>query len=106
MCKPVVCARCPMSPRMLDRVVPDDEFVAMLSAANVFRTTVNTLGPVAGLNVDNYVRARLYWNPKVPELPTGHEALANEILVVLGDSRLSSPQILELEREYFPRRRV
>ena len=88
---------------MLDLVVPDDEFVAMVASANQFRTEVGKLG-FSGSNIDSYVRARLYWNPKIPELPAGHEALANEIYALLDDSRLSAPQQVQLEGEYFPHR--
>ena len=88
---------------MLDAVVGDDEFVGMVSAANRLRDEVGAIG-VGGSDIDHYVRARLYWNPKLPALAEGHEALANEIVVVLGDSRLSSAQMAELERAYFPPR--
>ena len=92
---------------MLDRdVVADDEFAEMVSAASGFRTTVNELGVVHSVGVDDYVRARLYWRA-IPNLHTaGHEALANEIVQMLSNARLSSPQMMELEREYFPRRRT
>jgi hypothetical protein len=76
----------------------------MVAAANGFRTEVRNLG-LRGSNIDTYVRARLYWIPKIPELPAGHAALANEIHVLLGDSRLSASQQAQLEREYFPPRR-
>lgn len=75
----------------------------MVSAANRLRTEVGAIG-VGGLNIDDFVRARLYWNPKIPKLPAGQEALANEIVGILGDARLSAPQKAELEREYFPPR--
>jgi hypothetical protein len=89
--------------RMLDVVVPDDEFVAMVSRANGFRTEVASLG-FSGSEIDARVRAQLYWNPKIPELTPGHEALANEIHALLNDSRLSAPQAAQLEHEYFPPR--
>ena len=82
-------------------MIPDDEFVAMVARANQFRTEVGNLGFT---EIDNNVRARLYWNPKIPELSAGHEALANEILALLADSRLSALQAADLEREYFPPR--
>jgi hypothetical protein len=84
-------------------VVQDDEFVAMVERANGFRTEVASLGFV-GSEIDANVRARLYWNPKVPQLGAGHEALANQIHALLNDSRLSAPQAAQLEREYFPPR--
>jgi hypothetical protein len=88
---------------MLDVVVPDDEFVAMVSRANGFRTEVAGLG-FSGSDIDAHVRARLYWNPKIPQLTSGQEALANEIHALLNDSRLSAPQAAQLEHEYFPPR--
>lgn len=88
---------------MLATVVPDDEFVAMVAVANRFRAEVKDLG-MASFDVDSNVRARLYWNPKVPVLAVGHEALANQIHALLNDSRLSAPQAAQLEREYFPPR--
>lgn len=75
----------------------------MVSRANGFRTEVASLG-FGGSEIDANVRARLYWNPKVPELTPGHEALANEIHALLNDSRLSAPQAAQLENEYFPPR--
>jgi hypothetical protein len=85
-------------------VVPDDEFVAMVVRANCLRAEVGNLG-FKGFDIDSNVRARLFWNPKIPEIPAGHEALANEIHALLGDSRLSAPQAAQLEREYFPLRK-
>ena len=88
---------------MLAVMVSDDEFVAMVEAANCFRTEVGNLG-FSGWSIDTNVRARLYWNPRVPELSAGHEALANEIHALLHNSRLSASQTAQLEREYFPLR--
>jgi hypothetical protein len=88
---------------MLAFMVSDDEFVAMVAAANHFRTEVGDLG-MSGSDIDANVRARLYWNPKVPELPAGREALANEIHALLDNSRLSASQAAQLEREFFPPR--
>jgi hypothetical protein len=84
-------------------VVPDDEFVAMVADANRLRTAVRELG-MSGSDIDSHVRARLYWNPKVPDVPVGKEGLADEIHALLDDSRLSAPQAADLEREYFPPR--
>jgi hypothetical protein len=84
-------------------VVPDDEFAAMIAAANRFRTEVGELG-MSGSDIDANVRARLYWNPKVPHVPAGQEGLADEIHALLGNSRLSAQQAADLEREYFPPR--
>jgi hypothetical protein len=84
-------------------VVPDDEFVAMIDAANRFRTEVGELG-MSGYDIDSNVRARLYWNPKVPDVPVGKERLADEIHALLDNSRLSAAQAAQLEREYFPPR--
>jgi hypothetical protein len=83
-------------------LAPDDEFVAMIARANRFRAEVRELWN--GFVVDSNVRARLYWNPKIPELPAGQESLADEIYALLGDSRLSAQQASQLEREYFPPR--
>ncbi len=85
----------------LDPVVPDDEFVAMIAAANRLRTEVGELG-MSGSDIDSNVRARLYWNPKVPDVPVGKEGLADEIYALLDNSRLSAQQAADLEREYFP----
>ena len=76
----------------------------MVAAANCFRTEVERLG-MSGLDITDNVRARLYWNPKIPELPAGHEALANEIHALLDNAKLSASQAAQLEREYFPLRR-
>ena len=75
----------------------------MIAAANRFRTEVGELG-MSGSDIDSNVRARLYWNPKVPDVPAGQEALADEIHELLGNSRLSAQQAAQLEREYFPPR--
>jgi hypothetical protein len=89
---------------MLGLVVPDDEFVAMVERANGFRTEVADLG-FSGSEIDANVRARLYWNPKIPHLAASQEALANEIHALLDNSRLSASQAAQLEHEYFPKRR-
>lgn len=75
----------------------------MVDRANGLRTEVAKLG-FRGSEVDANVKARLYWNPKVPTPAVGHEALANEIHTLLNDPRLSAPQAAQLEREYFPLR--
>ncbi len=75
----------------------------MVADANRFRTEVGKLG-MAGTDIDSNVRARLYWNPKVQDLPVGQGALADEIHALLDDSRLSAAQAAQLEREYFPPR--
>ena len=85
-------------------MVPDDEFVGMVARANRFRTDVQDLGMI-GYDVNANVRARLYWNPTIPELSPAHQELADEILALLHNNRLSAPQTAQLEREYFPIRR-
>jgi len=85
-------------------VIPDDEFVAMVADANRFRGEVIELG-MSGSLIDSNVRARLYWNPKIPAVPAGQERLADEIHALLDNSRLSAAQAAQLEREYFPVRR-
>ena len=89
--------------RMLGLVVPDEEFVAMVARANGFRAEVASLG-YRRHEVDSNVRARLYWNPKIPKLMVGEQELANEIHALLGNARLSASQAAQLEREYFPPR--
>jgi hypothetical protein len=85
-------------------LIHDDEFVAMVACANRFRTDVQALG-MSGYDVSANVRARLYWNPTIPELPAAHRQLADEIHALLDNKRLSAPQAAQLEREYFPVRR-
>ena len=87
----------------LDLVVADDEFVAMVADANRLRSVVRELG-MSGSEVDSNVRARLYWDSKVPDVPVGQEGLADEIHALLDNSRLSAQQAADLEREYFPAR--
>ena len=87
----------------LDLVVPDDEFVAMVADANRLRAVIGALG-MSGSEVDSNVRARLYWDSKVPDVPVGQEGLADEIHALLDNSRLSAQQAADLEREYFPAR--
>jgi hypothetical protein len=53
---------------MLGLVVPDDEFATMVADANRLRAAVRRLG-TSGSDIDSNVRARLYWNPKVPDVP-------------------------------------
>jgi hypothetical protein len=84
-------------------VLADDEFVAMVERAHGLRAEVEKLG-FRSFEVDANVKARLYWNPKVPTLPLGHEGLADEVHALLNDPRLSAPQAAQLEREYFPPR--
>ena len=87
---------------MVTVLVPDDEFVAMVARANRFRAEVGKLWN--GFVVDSNVRARLYWNPTIPELPADQESLADEIHELLSNSKLSAQQTAQLEREYFPPR--
>ena len=75
----------------------------MVADANRLRDAVREIG-MGGADVDSYVRARLYWNPKIPDLPSGREELADEIHALLDNPRLSAPQAAELERGYFPPR--
>jgi hypothetical protein len=84
-------------------MMADDEFVAMVERAHGLRAEVARLG-FRGSEVNANVKARLYWNPKVPPLAIGHEALADEVHTLLNDSRLSASQAAQLEREYFPTR--
>ena len=56
----------------LDLVVPDDEFVAMVADANRLRAVIGELG-MSGSEVDSNVRARLYWDSKVPDVPVGRK---------------------------------
>ena len=88
--------------RILALMVPDDEFETMVARANRFRAEVGELWN--GFVVDSNVRARLYWNPKIPELPADQESLADEIYELLSHSKLSAQQQAQLEREYFPPR--
>jgi hypothetical protein len=85
-------------------MVPDDEFAGMVAHANRFRTDVRELG-MSSYDVNANVRARLYWNSTIPELSAAHQELANEILALLHNQRLSASQMAQLEREYFPVRR-
>jgi hypothetical protein len=48
-----------------------------------------------------YVRARLRWHPEPPPLPPGQAMLANEIVAMLKDPRLSSSQAWQLEQAFF-----
>ena len=75
----------------------------MVADANRLRDAVREIG-MGGADVDSYVRARLYWNPKIPDLPSSREELADEIHALLDNPRLSAPQAAELERGYFPPR--
>jgi hypothetical protein len=83
-------------------MVPDDEFETMVARANRLRAEVGELWN--GFVVDSHVRGRLYWNPKIPELPAGQESLADEIYELLSNSKLSAQQQARLERAYFPSR--
>jgi hypothetical protein len=68
--------------RILALMVPDDEFETMVARANRLRAEVGELWN--GFVVDSHVRGRLYWNPKIPELPAGQESLADEIYELLS----------------------
>ena len=75
----------------------------MIADANRLRDAVREIG-MGGADVDSNVRARLYWNPRIPDPPAGQEELADEIHALLDNPRLSAPQAAELERGYFPPR--
>jgi hypothetical protein len=85
-------------------MVADDEFAGMVASANRFRTDVRDLG-MSSHDVNANIRARLYWNSTIPALSAAHQELANEILALLHNERLSASQMAQLEREYFPVRR-
>jgi hypothetical protein len=89
---------------MLGLVVPPDEFVTMVADANRYRAAVRQLG-TSGSDIDANVRARLYWNPKVPTVLLFKDTPADEIYALLDGSRLTSAQAAQLEREYFAPRR-
>ena len=50
---------------------------------------------------DANVRARLYWYPDAPALPQDQREIADEIIGLLADRRLSSAQSGQLEHAFF-----
>ena len=50
--------------------------------------------------IHDNVRARLYWRPDPPTLPADQQRIADEVVDVLQDRRLSSRQARQLERAF------
>jgi hypothetical protein len=78
--------------------VPDDEFEAMLARARRFRRRVDELGSVSGPVIEDGVHDRL-----ADHLPPAQRELAETIVALLEDPRLSIPQAAQLERAFFDR---
>jgi hypothetical protein len=84
-------------------MLTDDEFVAIVGRAHQFRTDVANRGS-SSADINACVWDRLYWKPERCTLGAADLALANQIHRLLTDWRLSQPQALELEGEFFPSR--
>jgi hypothetical protein len=78
-------------------MVPEDEFAGMVVSANRLRTEVRDLA-TSSHDVNANIRAPLYWNSTIPELPPAHRHLADEILALLHNARFSASQMAQLER--------
>ena len=61
----------------------------MVADANRLRAVIGALG-MSGSEVDSNVRARLYWDSKVLQVPVGQEGLADEIHALLDTSSAST----------------
>jgi len=54
---------------------------------------------------DANVRARLHWYPQPPALPSDQRKIADEIIELLSERRLSSSQSRQLHQAFFSQRR-
>jgi hypothetical protein len=53
--------------------------------------------------LDDHIRARLYWEPNPPSLPSDQTKLADEVVDLLSKQRLTSSQSRQLHRAFFGR---
>jgi hypothetical protein len=81
---------------------PDDEFGTMLARVRSYRRRVDELGSVSGPVILGSVRDRRRWRP-ADYLPPAQRELADEIVGLLEDPRLSALQAAQLERAFFGR---
>jgi hypothetical protein len=82
--------------------VPADEFETMLARMRGFRRRVDELGSVGGPIIDADVRAHRNLSP-ADYLPSPQRELAETIVALLEDPRLSALQAAQLERAFFGR---
>ena len=75
-------------------------FQRMLGRVREFHQRVSELG-LSTSGIDANIRVRLHSHPHPPALPPGQTKLANEIVELLEDPRLSSWQTQQLERAFF-----
>ena len=80
--------------------VPDDEFETMQARVRSYRRRLEELGSVSGPVIVTHVRDRLGWRATANTLPPAQGELADEIVIVLTDSRLTVAQAARLEREF------
>lgn len=80
--------------------VDDVNFQAMLRRARELRRQLDELGWVSGSAIEASVHARLKRTPQPPELPPGQGRLADEILALLENPRLSFWQSHELAQAF------
>lgn len=83
--------------------VPDDEFETMQARTRSYRRRVAELGGVSGSLIKENVRERLRLRTASETLTRAHDELADEIIALLMDTRLSRHQAALLEREFFGR---
>lgn len=81
--------------------VPDDEFETMQARSRSYRRRLEALGSVSAPVIEGYVRDRLRWRPSANTLPPAQGELADEILALLEEPRLSAQQTAQLQREFF-----
>jgi hypothetical protein len=80
--------------------VTHDELEESFASLRVLTTRLAALDADTREDVRASVRARVLWKVDAPDPPVGHVKLVEELVAVLGDTRLAPAQAAELEREF------
>ena len=80
--------------------IDDAEFQGLLEQVRELHQLADELTRTSGLLHAN-VRARLNWSHEAPPLPPEQSKLADEVVEVLEQPRLSSSQARALQRAFF-----
>jgi hypothetical protein len=82
--------------------IADDEFQSLLGQVRDLHRLADEVTREK-TRIDENVRARLSWDPDPPVLPPEQRKLADEVVEVLAQPRLSSSQSRQLQQAFFRR---
>lgn len=80
--------------------IDDEEFQSLLEQVRELHQLADELTH-SKARIHANVRARLSWSQEAPALPPEQSKLADEVLEVLEQPRLSSSQARQLQRAFF-----